>query len=138
MSDFRKTHETIQMGSDRSFGLVFFAFFGLLGLYPLLKSNPIRTPFVALAVVFLVIALLFPRMLHPLNWLWMRFAVILSKFMNPLIMGVLFFAVVTPIGLFMRAIGKDLLNLRFEENAESYWIKRDPPGPPPESMPLQF
>ena len=132
-----KNHE-IAMGSDRSFGLVFAFLFGLIGLYPLLRGVGPRIEFLAIATVFLLLAMALPRILYPLNWCWMRLAFYLAKVMNPLIMGLLYFAVVTPIAVVMRMTGKDFLSLRFDKSTESYWVERDPPGPTPESMSMQF
>ena len=90
------------------------------------------------AVVFLVIAYTYPQVLGPLNRLWLKFGLLLYKVMNPLVLGLLFFVTITPIGLVMRAFGKDFLRLRMDRGAKSYWIEREPPGPPPQSMKNQF
>ena len=79
-----------------------------------------------------------PSLLRPLNRLWFKFGLLLNKVVNPLIMGLVFYITVTPIGLIMRVLGKDLLGLRLSKDSESYWIHRDPPGPSPESMRHQF
>lgn len=135
----RLTHtERIEGSSDRSFGIVFAVVFAIIGLWPLISGAEIRLWSLAIAAGFLVVALLRPRVLAPLNRLWMRFGLLLSKVVNPVIMGLLFYVTVTPMGLIMRALGKDLLRLRFEPGAKSYWIERRPPGPEPESMVNQF
>ncbi len=90
------------------------------------------------AGVFLVPALVFPKVLHPLNKLWMRFGALLQKIVSPIVLGALFFLTVTPMGLLMRLIGKDLLRLKKDPDASSYWIERTPPGPPPDTMRNQF
>ena len=91
-----------------------------------------------LAAAFLLVALVYPRLLGPLNRLWLKFGLLLYKVMNPLILGLLFFVTIMPIGLVMRAFGKDFLRLRLDRTAKSYWIDRTPPGPPPQSMRNQF
>jgi hypothetical protein len=77
-------------------------------------------------------------LLRPFNRLWFRFGLLLSRVVNPLVMGLLFYFTVTPIGLIMRALGKDPLRLRFDRGARTYWIDRQPPGPEPETMRQQF
>src|SRR5207244_8677553 len=86
------------------------------------------------AVAFLVVAYTFPKALSPLNKLWLKFGLLLYKVMNPLILGLLFFITIAPIGLVMRLFGKDFLRLKMDRQATSYWIDRTPPGPPPQSM----
>lgn len=130
--------DTVEVGSERSFGLVFAVVFLIIGLWPLIDGAPVRIWSLATASVFLLVALTIPRLLAPLNKLWFAFGVLLHKIVTPLIMGLLFFATVTPIALIMRAVGKNPLPLRFDPAAESYWIHRDPPGPAPESMRKQF
>lgn len=129
----------IEGSSDRSFGLVFAAFCAIIGLLPMLKDEPYyRLPWLIASAVFLVPALLFPKVLAPLNKLWLKFGLLLQKVVSPIILGLLFFVAITPIGLLMRVLGKDLLKLRWDKQASSYWIQRTPPGPPPETMSNQF
>ena len=90
------------------------------------------------AAAFLVISYTYPKVLAPLNLLWMKFGLLLHKVVTPVILGLLFFATITPIGLLARACGKDFLRLRLDRGAKSYWIERAPPGPPPQSMKNQF
>ncbi len=130
--------ETVQGSSDRSFGLVFTAVFAIIGLWPLLGDGGVRIWSLAICAVFLATALLRPTLLKPLNRLWTEFGLLLHHVVNPIIMGLLFYLVVTPTGLVMRALGKDLLRLRFDRQAKSYWIERQPPGPAPEGMRDQF
>lgn len=130
--------ETVQGSSDRSFGLVFAAVFAIIGLWPLIGDGAVRIWSLAVSLVFLALALLRPMVLAPLNRLWTRFGLLLHHIVNPIIMGLLFYLVVTPTGLVMRMLGKDLLRLRFDPQAKSYWIERQPPGPAPETMKDQF
>ena len=128
----------VQGSSNRTLGLVFAAVFVIVGLLPLVLGGSMRLWSLALAGFFLVIALAAPRLLGPLNRLWTRFGLLLHRIVSPIVLGIMFFLVVTPIGLVMRAFGKDLLRLRFDEGARSYWLDRTPPGPPPESLSDQF
>jgi uncharacterized membrane protein len=124
--------------SDRSFGRVFTIFFSLVGLWPLLHRMPVKWWALIAAAVIASVTLIRPSLLHPANRLWTWFGLMLGKITNPIFTGLLFFFVITPIGLLMRLTGKDLLRLRRDHSASTYWIERRPPGPKPESMPQQF
>ena len=128
-----KRDEAPKGSSDRGFGLVFAAVFAIIGFWPLLDAAAPRLWALAIAAAFLGVAWLAPRTLAPLNRLWTRFGLLLARVMNPLVLGLLFYGVVTPMGLAMRALGKDPLRRRFEPEAASYWIARRPPGPAPMS-----
>lgn len=130
--------EEVKGSSDRSFGSVFAAFFMVIGMWPLLSGNSVRFWSLAIAFIFATLAIVWPSALAPLNRLWTRFGLILNLIVSPLVMGLLFYVVITPIALVMRATGKDVLRLRFDPKAKSYWIKREPPGPAPESIKNQF
>lgn len=132
--------ETVQGSSDRSFGFVMAAFFGLVALFPLLHGplSSIRWWALVVAAAFLAAALLWTAPLRPLNRAWLKFGLLLSKIVSPIVMMVLFYATVTPIGVLMRWTGKDPLRLRRNAAAASYWIPREPPGPAPDSMKQQF
>ena len=130
--------ETVVIGSDRGFGIVFAFVFTAIGLFPLLRGASPRGWSLAVAGGFLAVALVKPTWLAPLNTLWFRFGLLLQRVVHPIVLAVIYFAVVTPTGLIMRALGKDPLRLRFDPDAASYWILRDPPGPEPESMKQQF
>lgn len=132
--------EIIQGSSDRAFGVVMACFFGIIGLLPLIfGSGPsVRWWALAIAFIFGALAWLRPATLAPLNRLWLRFGLLLSKVVSPVILGLLFFVTIMPIGLVMRALGKDPLRLRKDKSAASYWIVRDPPGPAAETMKNQF
>jgi hypothetical protein len=118
--------------------MVMAGFFGIVGLWPLLEPAEPRWWSLAIAAAFLVLAALVPRSLTPLNRLWTAFGLLLHKITNPLFLGVIYFLAVVPTGLVLRALGKDLLRTRFDKSAASYWIKREPPGPPPATMTRQF
>ena len=128
-----RRQERVQGSSDRAFGLVFAAVFAIVGAWPMLAGGGPRPWALAVAAGFAALALLAPRALAPLNRVWTRFGLLLATVTNPLVMGLLFFLVVTPMGLVMRALGKDPLRRRFEREAASYWIERRPPGPAPMS-----
>ena len=128
----------IQSSSDRSFGFVFALVFLIIALYPLLNFQGIRIWAMAVSGIFLLLAALVPRILAPANRLWTKFGLLLHNIVSPLALGILFFLVVTPTGLLMRLFGKDPLRLRFDPAADSYWIKRDPPGPAADSLNNQF
>lgn len=136
----------IKTGSDRSFGYVFAIIFVLIGVWPALAfAWPPRFDLTALrwwalviAALFLCIASIWPALLHPLNRLWHRFGLLLGKIMTPVVMGLLFATTVVPIALILRLRGRDLLRLKFDRQAKSYWIIREPPGPPGDTMKNQY
>ena len=118
--------DDIKISSNRSFGIVFFIVFLLIALYPLIHSEEIRFWSIIISLIFLVLGLLNSKILAPLNKLWFKFGIFLGKIISPLIMGIIFFLVVTPIGILMRLLGKDLLNLKYGKN-KSYWIDKTGP-----------
>jgi hypothetical protein len=136
--DSQSHARAVEMGSDRSFGLVFAAFFALVCLWPLKSGAEPRLWAGAVAAAFLVVALVRPALLKPLNKLWFGVGMVLHHVVTPVVMGLLFFVTVTPIALVMRATGKDPLHLKRDPAAASYWIHRQPPGPAPDSMRQQF
>jgi hypothetical protein len=131
-------HETVQGSSDRVFGLVWSGVFAIAGLWPLMSAGPIRTWAMGAAAVLLVVSLLRPAALSALNRLWLGLGLLLQRITNPIVLGLLFFGTVLPIGLLMRSFGKNPLRLGFDRDAKSYWIERQPPGPAPDTMPRQF
>ena len=114
----------LEMGSNRSFGVVFFVVFLAISLWPLISDNNIRIWSLIISFIFLALGLINSIFLSPLNKLWFKFGILLGKFMSPLIMAVIFFIVVTPIGLIMRIFNKDLLKLKFNKD-KTYWIAKD-------------
>ncbi len=116
----------IKIGSNRSFGIVFFVVFLIISLFPIIKGNDIRIWSLLVSLTFLILGLINSNVLSPLNKLWFKFGLLLGNFISPIVMGFVFFLVVTPIGLFMRLIGKDLLNLN-KKNVKSYWIDKTGP-----------
>jgi hypothetical protein len=130
--------DEVQGSSNRTFGIVFAVVFTIIGLLPLVLGGGVRLWALAVAAAFLGVALIAPAVLAPLNRLWLKFGMLLHRVVNPIVLGIMFFAVITPIGLLMRLFGKDPLRLKFDGAVQSYWIPRDPPGPAPESLKDQF
>ena len=118
--------DEIKISSNRSFGIVFFIVFLLIALYPLLKDNDLRIWSLVISFIFLILGLINSKILTPLNRLWFKFGLLLGRFMSPLIMGIIFFVVVTPIGIIIRLLKKDLLNLKYNKK-ETYWIDKSGP-----------
>ncbi len=118
--------DKIKIGSNRSFGIVFFIVFLIIAIYPLLNDGNIKKWSIIISFIFLILGLINSRVLTPLNKIWFKFGLLLGKIVSPFIMGVIFFLVVTPIGLFMRLLNKDLINLKYN-NSKSYWIKKSGP-----------
>ena len=112
--------------TNKSFGIIFFVVFLLISAYPIINNGDIRLWSLVLAVIFLILGLLNSIILTPLNSIWFRFGLILGKIVSPIVMGIIFFTVVTPIALLMKILHKDLLNLRYNNN-KSYWIKKTGP-----------
>ena len=116
--------DEIKLGSNRSFGIVFFIVFVLIATYPLINQGEVRIWSLIISFLFLFLGLLNSKILTPLNKLWFRFGLFLGKIISPIVMGVIFFLVVTPIGLLMRFFGKDVLNLKINKKKSSYWIEK--------------
>ena len=132
------SHRKVAAGSDRSFGLVFAAFFALVALAPMTHGGALRWWALALAAAFAAVAFLAPYLLRPLNRLWFAFGMALHHVVNPIVMAVMFYGAILPMAVLLRAMGKDLLRLKRDPAASSYWIDRAPPGPEPGSMQKQF
>jgi hypothetical protein len=128
----------VESSSDRAFGLVFAAVFLIVAAWPLLGGGTPRWWALVLAVGFGAVALVRPVLLAGLNRQWTKLGILLSRVVSPVALGLLFYAVLTPIGVLMRLTGKDPLRLKREPGARSYWMPRHPPGPPPDSMTNQF
>jgi predicted membrane protein len=116
-----------KIASNRSFGIVFFIVFLLISLYPLTNNENLRIWSLLLSLIFLILGLLNSRVLTPINLIWIKFGILLGRFIAPLVMGAIFFFVVTPIGVLMRILNKDLLNLKIDKQKNSYWINRTGP-----------
>ena len=130
--------DEVKGSSDRSFGITFAVVGGIVALWPLLDGEAPRWWLLALAAVLLGVSFMAAHLLRPLNKIWLKVGLLLNKVVSPIVLGILFYAVIAPIGLAMRLMGKDPLRLRFAAAAPSYWIVREPPGPAPKSMSRQF
>ena len=115
--------EKIKISSNKSFGIVFFILFFLISLYPLLNDESIRIWALVISLLFLILGILNSKILTPLNLIWFKFGIFLGKIISPLVMGIIFFLVVTPIGLILRLCGKDVLNLK-KNKKETYWMNK--------------
>ena len=118
--------DKIKLPTNRNFGIVFFVVFLLIAIYPLINNGELRIWSFVIAIIFLILGLINSKVLTPLNKLWFKFGLLLGKIVSPLIMGIIFFFVVTPTAFIMRIIGKDLLNLKFN-NKKTYWIEKTGP-----------
>ena len=113
----------IKISSNKSFGIVFAVVFSLIALWPLLKGNEIRLWSLIISIIFLTLGLLNSKILTPLNKLWFKLGILLGNFIAPIIMGIIFFFVVTPTGIIMKLLRKDLIKLK-KNNDDSYWIEK--------------
>ena len=113
----------IKIGSNRSFGIVFSIVFLIVALYPLLNSDSIRIWSIILSSTFFIFGLLNSNILSPLNRIWFKFGIILGRIVSPIVMGLVFFLVVTPTSLILRLFKKDNLNLKKNDN-RTYWIDK--------------
>ena len=116
----------IKIGSNRSFGIVFFIVFLLIAIYPLLSGENVRLWSLVIATIFFILGIINSGLLSPLNKIWFKFGLLLGRFISPLVMGLIFFLVVTPIALLMKLLKKDLLNLKFNKD-NTYWIVKSGP-----------
>lgn len=130
--------EVVKGSSDRSFGLTFAVVALILAAIWYWHDRSWWIYALGAAAVFAGLALAAPKVLAPLNRVWLKIGLLLHRVVNPLVMGLLFFGCITPMALVIRILGKDMLRLRFDAQADSYWIRREPPGPEPESMRNQF
>ena len=110
--------------SNRSFGILFFLVFLGFGLWPLTKEMSPNIYLIIISAIFLILGLLNSKLLSPLNNLWIKFGEILGKVIAPIVMAVVYFLILTPISLLVRFFGKDLIEMKFNNNVKSYWIKR--------------
>ena len=114
----------IKLGSNRSFGIVFFIVFLIIATYPLSNDNSIRLWSLIIGIIFLILGIINSKVLTPFNILWMKFGLLLGKVVSPIVMGFVFFGVVTPISIIMKLLRKDLLNLK-RNKKETYWLKKE-------------
>ena len=117
--------DKIKISTNRNFGLVFFIVFLIVSIWPLINGEPVRIWSSIISLIFLILGLMNSKLLTPLNKLWFKFGMILGAIVAPIVMGIVFFLIITPIGLFMKIIGKDLLKKKFDKKKTTYWIMRD-------------
>ena len=110
--------------NNRGFGLLFFIVFLIIGLWPLLKGDNPRVYFFPIAILFLILGIINSNVLSPLNRIWIKFGELLGIVIAPIIMGIVYFIVLTPISLFLKILRKDLLNLKFSNKVKTYWVER--------------
>ena len=120
-----KAESKIKTSSNRSFGLVFFVVFLIVALWPLKSGEDIRIWSLTLSIIFFSLGMLNSKLLTPLNKLWFKFGILLGSIVSPIVMGIVYFVVVTPIGVLMRLLGKDLLKTTKTKSISTYWMKRD-------------
>ena len=116
-------NSNIKIGTNKSFGIVFFIFFFLVSIFPLLNDGNIRVWSLIVSIIFLILGILNSKILTPLNQVWFKFGILLGRFVSPVVMGAVFFAVVTPTSVIMKVLQKNLLNLK-KDNKKTYWIER--------------
>jgi len=136
--DKKRPDRSAAFSADRNFGITFVMFFAIVGFLPLYRSGTVRWWAIALAAAFLFCAFAFPSLLRPLNHLWSKLGLLLHRVISPIVMVALYFIVFTPIGLVLRACDRNFFRLKFDKDAASYWLSREPPAPRPGGMTKQF
>ena len=119
------TNHKIKKSTNRSFGLVFFFVFLIIGFWPLLNQDSPRLWSLIISLVFLILGLLNSKILSPLNSIWFKFGELLGLVVSPIVMAIIYFLVVTPTGIIMKILGKDLLKIKLNKNIKSYWIEKE-------------
>jgi large-conductance mechanosensitive channel len=129
----------VPLPSERSFGLTFVGFFAVVAAWQAWAGRPVVAAILGgAAASTLLLTLVRPLLLRPLNRAWMKLGALMHAVVNPVVLGAMFFVVIAPIGIVMRLFGRDALRRRLDPHAPSYWVRRDPPGPAPDSLPNQF
>lgn len=136
--EFQDRETVIKSSSDRNFGFVFAVFFGVLTGIVLYSGGTTWPIWVGLSALFCAVTLLRASLLAPLNRLWTKFGLLLAAVISPIVLGLVYYFCITPIGLLLRLFGKDLLRLKMDPEADTYWIAREPPGPTGDSLDRQF
>jgi predicted membrane metal-binding protein len=130
--------QPLKIPTDRSFGFTFAVVFALVGAWLLWRGSRWGVPVLGVGGAFALIAVSIPGLLHPFNVVWMKFGFLLGKVVTPIVMGLIFFLMFAPVGLYFRMIRRDALLRSFERDKTSYWIERTPPGPDGKTLPRQF
>lgn len=135
--DLHREHG-VRRSSERSFGVVMASAFAVVALGPLFRGHSIRIWALAVFGAFLASALVVPVVLRPLNWAWYHLGLLLNAIVSPIVLGLLYYTIFTPLGLFLKLVGKDVLNARPDPRTATYWLVRRPPGPSPATLRNQF
>lgn len=130
--------EDFKPSSNRSFGIVMAAAWVAVALYPLVSGNTPHWWLLAIGAMFLLLALARPVVLAPLNYVWTRFGLLLGRIINPIVLGLMYFIIISPIAIGMKLVGRDPLKRKYEPEKDTYWQDKDPSGPTPETMRNQF
>ncbi len=131
--------KTPPLPSDRSFGILFTVVFALIAGWMAWRGKTLWPWFAGASAAFLLVSFTFPKALRPLNIVWMKLGLLLGAIVSPIVLGIIYFLVITPVALFFKMTKRDVLNRKYEPSLASYWIDRDPPGPDgPSSFPRQF
>ena len=117
--------KNIKISSNKSFGIVFFVVFLIIGIYPLLNKGEIITWSIYTSIIFLILGLFNSNILTPINRIWIKFGFLIGNFISPIILGFIFFTVVVPTGLIMRILKNNFLGIKFDKDLKSYWIKKE-------------
>jgi predicted membrane metal-binding protein len=128
----------VKMPTDRSFGVTFAVIFALVAAWLYWRGHRYALPALGVAGAFALVAATVPRILHPLNVVWMKFGFLLGMIVSPIVLGVIYLLLFVPVGLFFRMTGRDALKRKFDSGLNTYWIDRTPPGPDGKSFPRQF
>ena len=110
--------------NNKSFGILFFIVFLLIATWPVLDAGSVRVWALSISIIFLALGIINSKILTPLKKVWIKLGEILGKVIAPIVMGIIYFVIITPIGILIRLFGKDLLNVKYNKN-KSYWIKRE-------------
>jgi hypothetical protein len=132
------SYRKVKTSSDRSFGRVFALAFAVVALWPLASGAPMRLWAAIVAACFLGVSIAAPRLLNPLNRAWARLGLLMGRILSPVVMAVVYSIIIVPAGLLLRVLGRDPLRLKWQPQAETYWIAREQPAPEPDSMSRQF
>ena len=118
------SHNKIKLGSNRSFGIVFFVFFLLISLWPLKNGGNLNFWLFGISIIFLILGIINSKLLKPLNFIWFKFGLLLGSIISPIVMSIIFFLVVTPTSILLKLFNKDILNLKKNKKKKTYWIEK--------------
>tara|TARA_Y100000591_G_C21797857_1_gene680390 strand:- start:405 stop:812 length:408 start_codon:yes stop_codon:yes gene_type:complete len=125
MTQDLRSHHSIESSNERSFGIVFAIFFAILSIYPVINKKDINLYLLILSIIILIIGIFKPSLLYYPNKIWFKFGIFLGKIVSPLVMGIIFFFTVTPTGIIMKLLRKDLLKKKFDVKVRTYWVKKN-------------